>query len=288
MFGEENIFHIWLYLFVSIFYSASPDFAKEVPDVFGRLNATVAVKTLGGFYPGVFTDIGLFGRFWESQYFPVTTFDTILPSAILNLSPNSNRYFRIGKCPRPDVFKCLKHGNASNGLPKAVQGVWWQDGVGFDEELISSAGQWFPEIRRLNILAGTESRVWAAHDTVAVKLPGAFWLPSGATHLNWLACYSGMASIVFNEDITFGQIYGSLLLLNTFRIEYPAFYLDWTMSLLPEGSWQRKSRTFGIPTASGDYTLRNVVTGAGQPGTYYKEWTKSRYGRPFIFLDDLI
>jgi hypothetical protein len=54
------------------------------------------------------------------------------------------------------------------------------------------------------------------------------------------------------------------------------------MELMPDGSWLRKSTTLGIPTPSGEYYLRSVVTGDGKPGPYYDQFLKSREGRPFI------
>eukprot|EP00884_Botryococcus_braunii_P023443 jgi/Botrbrau1/9783/Bobra.85_1s0027.1 len=252
-----------------------------------RNNGTIGSLTMEAFWPGYFTDWGVDLRFLIGNWYPVTTFDTILPSSLIQTSPNSNKYFRIGRCARADVYKCLKHGNSSNGLPKAVQGVWWQDGVDLDEEIITSAGIWDPETRTLTIGAGRESRVWAAHDTVSVFIPGAFWTKSGTSHLNWLASWRGAASIEFNEDITFGQIYGQSIFLNAIDFRVPAWLVNWTMTLMPDGSWRRQSYFLNMYLPTGDYVLRSIVTGDGKPGPAYPEWVKSRQGRPFIFLDDL-
>jgi hypothetical protein len=75
-----------------------------------RNNATIGALTFDGFWPGFFTDWGVGLRFLIANWYPVTSFDTILPSALIQTSPNSDKYFRIGKCARPDVLKCLKHG----------------------------------------------------------------------------------------------------------------------------------------------------------------------------------
>jgi hypothetical protein len=102
------------------------------------------------------------------------------------------------------------------------------------QELVSSAGRWYPERRRLSIPAGLESRVWGAHDTVAVKIPGAFWLPSGATHLNWLACYSGVASIDFNEVRTIPPTCALQvsMMLTCFSRNFKGFHLAKSNSIL--------------------------------------------------------
>ncbi len=88
------------------------------------------------------------------------------------------------------------------------------------------------------------------------------------------------------QNVTFGQIYASAPFL-TIPIVVPKFVLDWTMELLPDGSWLRKSRTFGLPEPDGDYILKPIVTGDGKPGKFYDEWVKDMGGQDFLYLEKI-
>jgi hypothetical protein len=86
------------------------------------------------------------------------------------------------------------------------------------------------------------------------------------------------------QDITLGQI---VSVPDAFYIPYyvPPFFVNWTMQLLPDGSWKRESSTLGIPNQSGQYTLRRVVDGKGHRAPFFDNWVKARGGRPFMYVD---
>ncbi len=90
------------------------------------------------------------------------------------------------------------------------------------------------------------------------------------------------------QELTFGQCYATATFFTYFPIAIPPFLFNWTMALQPDGSWRRKTVTFGIPTPSGDYTLRNIITGTGEKGKYFDAWVKDRNGRPFVYADRII
>ncbi len=69
-------------------------------------------------------------------------------------------------------------------------------------------------------------------------------------------------------------------------LSFPTWVLNWTMKLLPDGSWGRYSNVLGYPTIP-YYTLRQIITGDGEKGLYFDQWVKARDGRPFIFLDNV-
>lgn len=89
------------------------------------------------------------------------------------------------------------------------------------------------------------------------------------------------------QEITFGQIYGQSMWFNGIDIRVPAWLVNWTMTLMPDGNWRRQSYFLNMYIPTGDYILKSIVTGDGKPGPDYPDWVKSRNGRPFIFLDDL-
>lgn len=86
------------------------------------------------------------------------------------------------------------------------------------------------------------------------------------------------------QDITFGQIFAGGKVLGMY-IPLPAAFLDWTMTLLSDGSWERTSRTLSLAEPGGDYVFREVLNGKGQPGKYFKEWVQARGGQPIIYLE---
>ena len=103
-------------------------------------------------------------------------------------------------CTSSPLTKRVLTGNATNGLPKSLQGVFWQDGVILPEQAISTAGVWDPAQRKLSLNV-FDSRVWALHDTSSEKklLGGLLWLPSGAAHYNYIQATAPAVDIYFNE-----------------------------------------------------------------------------------------
>ncbi len=92
-------------------------------------------------------------------------------------------------------------------------------------------------------------------------------------------------AIISVQELNFAQIYTVFTLLTNIPLVFPPAILNWTMTLQPDGSWRRKTTTLGIPTPSGDYTLRNIITGEGEKRPYFDAWVKSRGGRPFAYID---
>jgi hypothetical protein len=91
------------------------------------------------------------------------------------------------------------------------------------------------------------------------------------------------------QDITEGQILGGAVV---FGIEWtlPAFLMDWTMSLQPNGDWKRRTKILGFPEGDGFYLLRTVVDGEGKPGPAYDDWVKQgdeggQGGPNFLYLE---
>lgn len=100
--------------------------------------------------------------------------------------------------------------------------------------------------------------------------------------LNRFAVWTRSSHDGLMQDITFGQIFQSLSVYGL-QIPYPFSFLDWTMSLLSDGSWERISRTFSFAEPGGDYVLREVLNGQGKPGRYFKEWVQARGGQPIQY-----
>eukprot|EP00884_Botryococcus_braunii_P003231 jgi/Botrbrau1/12909/Bobra.0299s0020.1 len=241
-------------------------------------------RLLTKFYPGFFSEPTEWIRFSTQQIWHAD-FNTSVPS-FPNFQILNGARFKFGFCERADVGKCMYRGNSSNGMPKSTQGLWWQEGLlkVNDEELVSSAGRYNPQTRLLTITAMTAPRNWGAHDTVNVYVPGLFWAPAGTGHLNMAAALGSEIEFVLNEDFTFAQIVAVFHIFG-FPVSLPTWWLNWTMKLLPDGSWARDSDTLGYPTVP--YTLRQIITGDGEKGLYFDEWVKARDGRPFIFLDNV-
>jgi hypothetical protein len=86
--------------------------------------------------------------------------------------------------------------------------------------------------------------------------------------------------------MTFGQLLAGTNLLGI-PLVVPASVLNWTMTLLPDGSWHRQSSAFGDPTSSGDYIFRSIVDGKGRPGPYFYQWLQARGSRPFVYIDKI-
>jgi hypothetical protein len=84
------------------------------------------------------------------------------------------------------------------------------------------------------------------------------------------------------QDITAGQI---VLKVPVFwiPISVPVFIANWTLSRLPDGSWDRVTKTLGVPSSIATYKLRQVVSGEGKPGPYFNQWLKARGGEPFMY-----
>lgn len=87
------------------------------------------------------------------------------------------------------------------------------------------------------------------------------------------------------QDLTYARITAGGLALGFIKVAIPDFLFDWTMTRLPDDSWDRRSGVLGIPTPEGNYILRQVVTGDLQRGKYFDQWVKSRGGRDFLYLD---
>lgn len=56
------------------------------------------------------------------------------------------------------------------------------------------------------------------------------------------------------------------------------------MTQTADKSWERVSRSFGVPEPDGDYLLLNIVTGDGKPGKFFDDWVKARGGQPIYYV----
>lgn len=88
-------------------------------------------------------------------------------------------------------------GNSTNGLPRQIQGIWWQDGVGLPEEAIGTAGEWNAVEKRL-VIHDVRDPVWGYEDSSSVW-NGLYWLPSGASHFNLYSLSQAAVEFSFNE-----------------------------------------------------------------------------------------
>lgn len=89
------------------------------------------------------------------------------------------------------------------------------------------------------------------------------------------------------QEIKFGRFSFQFPLFGV-PITLPDWVFDWTMALLPDGSWDRRSRTFGMDAPDANYYLRLVVDGGGRPGKYYDDWVKARGGTPIQVVAEQI
>eukprot|EP00884_Botryococcus_braunii_P017898 jgi/Botrbrau1/4792/Bobra.0325s0014.1 len=165
---------------------------------------------------------------------------------------------------------------------KLVRGTYVTSGGGKHQVAIPTAGDWNPRRRELTLSPYLTGQ-WAARGSGSKLSPAGYWLPSGAAHMNILVSVLPNAIVYFNEDITFGQIYSVVPVLGV-PIPIPSLIVDWTMSLLSDGSWERTSTSIGLPEPDGNYVLRHIVNGEGKPGPYYDDWVKARGGQPFHYI----
>jgi hypothetical protein len=85
------------------------------------------------------------------------------------------------------------------------------------------------------------------------------------------------------QDYTFAQIYAIIPIL-FIPIPIPAFIINMTQELLPDGNWLRLSSflfgIFDIPL--GNYLWKQVVDGKGRPAAHYDEFVAARNGAPVM------
>lgn len=129
------------------------------------LNVGLSVCINPEYTDGFFNNmaLGQFARFWEAQYFAAPVNATVPTNFLLRFSGSPNVY-QLGLCERANVANCLAYGscffsnwpyrkrdfpfsrdctlvigcsesavwsvvgNSSNGLPKRLHGLWWQNG----------------------------------------------------------------------------------------------------------------------------------------------------------------
>eukprot|EP00884_Botryococcus_braunii_P003898 jgi/Botrbrau1/13509/Bobra.0082s0102.1 len=217
------------------------------------------------------------------QLFPARTSGTFPFTLLPRLSP-SIEFYRLNPCPRADIASCLPYGNSSNGLPKVIQGFWWFYDIGLEDEgTTAGAADFNPRTRSLLFrLAG--DHCWAyknSNSTILAPFP--IWSPSGAALFNMARYADIQGAWFFNEDYTFAQIYAIIPIL-FIPIPIPAFIINMTQELLPDGNWLRLSSflfgIFDIPL--GNYLWKQVVDGEGQPAAHYDEFVAARNGAPVM------
>eukprot|EP00884_Botryococcus_braunii_P003657 jgi/Botrbrau1/13292/Bobra.27_2s0012.1 len=183
-------------------------------------------------------------------------------------------------CERKDVAQCMTYGNASNGLPERLQGILWQDGVGIPEQAISTAGIWDPENRILSF-GPSNNRQWAYWESNSTFGPSGFH-QSGASLMNFHSLIESHLRIYFNEELTFGQV---IIVVPLLGIDFalPPTLVNWTMTWDPkEGYWIRNSSAFGVSEQLGNYILKPIVDGEGQPTRFFDDWLKARDGNHIV------
>ncbi len=84
------------------------------------------------------------------------------------------------------------------------------------------------------------------------------------------------------QELTFGQV---ILVVPLFGqdIALPPALVNWTMTWDPkEGYWIRNSTVFGASERLGNYVLKPIVDGQGQPTRFFNDWVKARDGNPIV------
>eukprot|EP00884_Botryococcus_braunii_P000892 jgi/Botrbrau1/10803/Bobra.0064s0009.1 len=226
-----------------------------------------------------FTDPSSILLFVVSQIFHAQITDTFPTLPFLN--PLNWEFWKLLPCEKKDVAKCLWWGNSTNGLPKQIQGIWWQDGVGLPEEAIGTAGEWNAAEKRL-VIHDVRDPVWAYEDSSSVWT-GLYWLPSGAAHFNLYSLSQAAVEFSFNEDATFATIGISFYGIPAAFLRWINFFNVWTMQYIPEdNTWYRESALFGVPTKIGEYYFRQIIDGVGDPTDQFPAWLKYTGGKPFM------
>eukprot|EP00884_Botryococcus_braunii_P003062 jgi/Botrbrau1/12757/Bobra.67_1s0116.1 len=232
---------------------------------------------------GSLLDLATYAGFLEAQVYPASTEDVFPTRPFLRMSL-SNKYYRARKCRRVDVAICLRRGNSSNGLPEGVQGIWWQQGISYPEEIVTTSGTWDPVQRLLRVVNHNPGQ-WGYYDTSSIW-KGSYFTFSGAAHLNFFVTMESVLNIYMNEDLTFGQAVPAFTVAGI-SMQVPIMVMDWSLALEPDGSWLRKSKSLGFDIPSADYTLRQVVDGEGRKGPYFDDMVRARDGRPFIYVEQI-
>eukprot|EP00884_Botryococcus_braunii_P009286 jgi/Botrbrau1/18359/Bobra.0179s0084.1 len=211
----------------------------------------------------------------SAQFFHATIYDTI-PTL-----PWVQQFFTfksvsstIDICQRKDLAKCFVRGNASNGLPERLQGIWWSDGLDTTSQAFSTAGIWYPEQRKL-----TFPYYANAEDPTSSEFVNGTWTSSGAQDLNFLITYVTTLNLYLNEDYSFAQIQVGFPLAGI-PVEIPVAILDFTMRWMGNDQWERKTSILGVGSEKADYILKRVVNGNGSNGPWFSDWLKYKGGAP--------
>eukprot|EP00884_Botryococcus_braunii_P008620 jgi/Botrbrau1/1775/Bobra.0217s0030.1 len=205
-----------------------------------------------------------------AQFLHASTSD-IFPTTPLSLDPLSSQRYKLDVCSRSEIAKCMYYGNASNGLPANLQGIWWTDGIGLPTLAFSTLGPWEPWARKLR-MGPTYTRAWA-YENSSSELVGLLWTVSGASDFASNLLPMLFFDIYLDEHFTFGQLVGGFQILG-FQIFIPTVLLNFQMEWLGDETWKRKSSLLFLPVGSGNYKLKRAVTGEGKPGRFFGDFLK--------------
>eukprot|EP00884_Botryococcus_braunii_P014178 jgi/Botrbrau1/22761/Bobra.0132s0092.1 len=202
------------------------------------------------------------------------------PARLYRPTPRTDLY-KLEPCARVNISSCLYRGNSSNGLPESLQGIFWMDGIGLEDEAVGMAGVWDPVKRSLAICPGC-TRNWAYKGTSSQQVPPFnWWSPSGAALYNLALWSGGIYELFLNKELTYGEVLPRFKVLNQ-TIYVPSFLLNFSMVLQPDGSWYRESKLLFnlIDSPTGRYTFRRIIDGQGRHGPFFQEWLAARNGSP--------
>ncbi len=194
----------------------------------------------------------------------------LLVFGILLSSPSfAGGLYDLKSVSHEDLDQELLAGSDLTGTPKNLQGLWWLDGNPLPDEVMSLASARWSKIEKNGRVVGYEAvipvydqGIWAWHDS----LPGRF--------LYSLVLASRLTYIArFNADFSFGQITPKFIPLQFLPgVEIPASLLvDFTMTLVDDGEYQRDSILFG---ARHSYRFRRIVDGEGNRLPAYDEFVE--------------
>lgn len=169
--------------------------------------------------------------------------------------------YRLVEVPTREIDKHMPIADGSNGIPEALQGLWWMDGNPLADEVVSfGASTWDPASRTTRIQVYGE-RVWSWHPNAQGR-----------------ALYFGVrnSKLVYelqcNEDITFCLIV-PIVDVGEKEVRVPTSLVKFTARLISDGVWLRETSFFGREAHT--YAFRRIVRGNGEREPAFEEFVRS-------------
>jgi hypothetical protein len=151
--------------------------------------------------------------------------------------------------------------NGSNGVPAALNGLWWMDGNPLPDKVVSFANAKWNEDERLATIEVYSDRVWSWHGDA-----------KGLALYTFVRKFELVYELSFDETRKFAVIV-PVIRIGAVRVRVPESIVKFTAREIQDGLWLRESYWKGELVHT--YSFRRIVDGNGNREATFDDYVKA-------------